>query len=123
MKSLPVLILLLLLHNTLTAQQNDKIVRIARIEVDASQLEKYKAALQEGIETSIRLEPGVLTLYAVAEKNRPTSITVLEVYANAEAYQSHIQTEHFKKYKNATGNMIKSLELIETTPIALGAKP
>ncbi|MBN8837756.1 MAG: antibiotic biosynthesis monooxygenase [Sphingobacteriia bacterium] len=122
MKSLPVLILLLLLYNTLTAQQNDKIVRIARIEVDASQLEKYKAALQEGIETSIRLELGVLTLYAVAEKNRPTSITVLEVYANAEAYQSHIQTEHFKKYKNATGNMIKSLELIETTPIALGAK-
>jgi hypothetical protein len=39
-------------------------VRIAELEIDSGQLEAYKLALKEEIETSIRIEPGVLTLYA-----------------------------------------------------------
>ena len=38
------------------------------------------------------------------------------------AYKAHIETAHFKKYKNLTKGMIKSLQLIETDPIVLGAK-
>jgi 4-carboxymuconolactone decarboxylase len=41
-------------------------VRIAKIVVDQAQVESYKAALKEEIEASVRLEPGVLTLYAVS---------------------------------------------------------
>jgi len=59
----------------------------------------------------------VLTLYAVAEKSDPTNITILEIYADSAAYEAHLQTPHFIKYKTGTAEMVKSLELIETTPL------
>ena len=34
-----------------------------------------------------------------------------------EAYQSHLQTAHFKKYKEGTAKMVKSLKLIDTQPM------
>jgi quinol monooxygenase YgiN len=41
--------------------------------------------LKEGIETAIRVEAGVLTLYAVYEKDHPTQVTVFEIYADTAA--------------------------------------
>lgn len=67
-------------------------------------------------------EPGVLTLYAVTEKENPTHITILDIYANEDAYKAHLQTPHFIKYKTSTKDMIKSLELIETVPLVPGMK-
>ena len=95
---------------------------MAELEIDAAQLDTYKAALKEEIETSIRVEPGVLSLSAVAVKGRPTQIRIFEVYADDAAYRSHLETPHFKKYKALTQKMVKSLKLIETEPIVLGTK-
>ncbi|GAB3942450.1 antibiotic biosynthesis monooxygenase [Spirosoma harenae] len=97
-------------------------VRIAKIVVDPAQLEAYKALAKEEIEASIRLEPGVLTLYAVAEKDNPTHFTILEIYTDANAYKAHIQTPHFLKYKNGTKDMVKSLELVSVDPLVPGMK-
>ncbi len=105
------------------AQDKNLVVRIAKLQIDSVQLESYKAALKEEIEASVRIEQGVLTLYAVSDKNNPTHITVFEIYANQEAYKAHVDTPHFKKYKTTTKDMVKSLELMETVPIALKAKP
>lgn len=99
------------------AQEKVRMVRLAKLVIDSTQLENYKAFLKEEIETSVRVEKGVLTLYAVSEKDKPTHITILEIYADVEAYKSHIQTPHFTKYKNGTKEMVKSLELVETTPL------
>ncbi len=97
--------------------EQNQMVRLAKLVIDSTQLESYKAALKEEIEASVRLEPGVLTLYAVAEKDNPTHITILEIYADTNAYKAHIQTPHFIKYKTGTKEMVKSLELIEATPL------
>lgn len=94
-----------------------KMVRLAKIVIDSSQLESYKSLLKEEIETSIQVEPGVLTLYAVFEKERPTHLTILEMYADSAAYKSHIKTPHFLKYKNGTLAMVKELQLINTDPL------
>jgi quinol monooxygenase YgiN len=97
-------------------------VRVAQIEIDPAQLENYKAIAKEQIETAIRVEPGVLTLYAVAEQDNPTRVVVFEIYADLDAYRAHIETPHFKKYKADTQQMVKSLKLVDTVPIVLGAK-
>ena len=94
-------------------------VRVAQIEIDLAQLESYKAIAKE---QTIRVEPGVLTLYAVAEQDNPTRVVVFEIYADLEAYRAHIETPHFKKYKADTQQMVKSLKLVDTVPIVLGAK-
>jgi len=103
-------------------QNKNQMVRLAKLVIDSSQLENYNALLKEEIEASVRVEPGVLTLYAVAEKNNPTHITILEIYADTVAYKSHLLTPHFIKYKNGTKDMVKSLELVETVSLVPGMK-
>jgi quinol monooxygenase YgiN len=100
----------------------ERIVRLAELEIDAAHVEAYKAALKEEIETSIGVEPGVLTLYAVSIKGHPEQIRLFEVYRDADAYKMHLQSAHFKKYKDLTANMVRSLRLIETEPVLLGSK-
>ena len=98
------------------------LVRIAELEIDPGQLPAYRDALKEEIATSIREEPGALSLYAVSVKDQPSQVRIFETYKDQAAYESHLQTPHFKKYKAETQNMVKSLRLIETEPILLGAK-
>ena len=99
-----------------------RLVRIAELEIEPAQLVAYKSALREEIEASIRIEPGVLTLYAVSIKDQPSQIRLFEVYANNAAYEAHLQSGHFRKYKSATAGMVRSLKLIETEPLLLDAK-
>ena len=98
-------------------------VRVAEIEINPTQIEPYKAAAKEQLEAAVRLEPGVLALYSVADKENPSRVWVFEMYADVDAYKSHLETAHFQKYKTITQDMVKSLKLRDTIPILLGAKP
>jgi quinol monooxygenase YgiN len=104
------------------AQEKEQMVRLAKLEIDSTQLENYKKFLKEEIEASIKLEVGVLTLYAVSEKNNPNRITILEIYADKNAYEKHLQTPHFLKYKLETKAMVKSLELVNSVPLIADMK-
>jgi 4-carboxymuconolactone decarboxylase len=115
-------IIALLLCETGYGQEKHQMVRLARLVIDPSRLDEYKAILKEEIEASVRIEPGVLTLYAVSEKERPNHFTILEIYADSAAYKAHLQTPHFIKYKTSTKDMVKSFELIETVPLIPGMK-
>ena len=98
-------------------------VRVAEIEIDPVQLEAYKVAAKEIVEDSVRLEPGVLALYSVSDKDNPAHVTVFEIYRDRAAYEAHLEMPHFKKYKAATRDLVKSLKIRDTLPIALSAKP
>jgi quinol monooxygenase YgiN len=97
-------------------------LRLAEIEIDPSLAEPFRTAVQEQIEAAIRLEPGVLALYSVADKENPSHVFAFEMCADIDAYKAHIETAHFKKYKTTTQDMVKSLKLRDTIPISLGAK-
>jgi quinol monooxygenase YgiN len=98
-------------------------VRIAKIEVEPSQLDDYKTAVTEEIEASIRAEPGVLAIFCVALKDAPNQLRFLEIYADEGAYLRHRETLHFRKYLEVTKPMIRSLKLFEAEPIMLGTRP
>ena len=108
--------------DTTAQQMQSPVVRLAELQIDPARLQEYRSALREEIEASIRLEPGVLTLYAVSVKGDPAQIRIFEMYADTASYEAHLQTPHFKKYKIGTQGMVKSLVLVETDPILLGAK-
>lgn len=95
----------------------DGIVRLSKIEVYPQHLDEYMKYATEVGEVSLRTEPGVLTMYAVGEKENPCKITILETYASREAYEKHIASEHFQKYKQGTLHMVKSLVLSDQTPL------
>ena len=103
-------------------EKETRLVRIAEIEIHAAQLAAYTAELRQEVDASIRLEPGVLALYAVAVKNQPNQIRLFEIYTGEEAYRAHLQSDHFLRYKKATAGMVKSLTLVETDPFQLGSR-
>ncbi len=81
-------------------------------------LEEYMKMAVEVGRTSLLTEPGVLTMYALAEKEHPCVITILETYASAEAYKAHIASAHFRKYKQGTLHMVKDLKLLDQTELS-----
>jgi quinol monooxygenase YgiN len=61
-------------------------------------------------------------LYAVSVKGHPEQIRLFEIYRDAASYQAHLQSPHFKKYKEQTQQIVKSFTLLDTEPIMLGSK-
>ena len=102
-----------------TAESHDgtMLVRIAEIEVYPEHLEAYLAAATEIQQKSLAEEPGVLCLFPTQLKEDSTQFRILEIYASQEAYQHHIQTAHFQRYKQGTLHMVKSLKLQDLTPL------
>ena len=94
-----------------------RMVRIAEVEVEVATLEQYLAILKEEAQASVNLEPGVISIFPMYEKASPTKIRILEIYASREAYESHLKTAHFLKYKTTTLEMVKSLVLVEMDAI------
>ncbi len=95
----------------------ERIVRLAEIEVFPEIMEAYLAYAKEVGTVSMNCEPGVIGLFSMQDKSNPSKVYILEVYADQAAYQAHLQTANFKKYKEGTASMVKSLKLIETDPL------
>ncbi len=93
------------------------IVRLAEIEVYPEHLQEYLKFANEVDRLSVEREPGVVCLFPMQSADDSTQIRILEIYASEEAYQSHIKTEHFLKYKQGTLHMVKSLKLPTMRPL------
>ena len=93
------------------------IVRIAEIEVFPQHLEEYLTFANEVDRLSIEREPGVICLYPMQSVEDSCHIRILEIYASEEAYQQHLKTDHFQKYKQGTLHMVKDLKLPTMKPL------
>ena len=96
---------------------NKRIVRLSVVVVDPAQLDEYLKFATECGKTSMREEPGVLMMYSMSDKRQPNRITILEIYADNAAYESHIKTPHFRKYKGGTLKMVRQLDLLDQTAL------
>jgi quinol monooxygenase YgiN len=104
-------------YDAVSAQQKDMMVRISEIEIVSEYLDEYKAILKQESAASVKLEPGVVAIFPMFEKEKRTQVRILEVYASREAYESHLKTPHFQKYKTTTLKMVKSLKLVDMEAI------
>jgi quinol monooxygenase YgiN len=96
-----------------TGSREGMIVRISEIGIDPARLDEYNAILKEESEASVRLEPGVISIFPMYQREHPTEVRILEIYASRAAYESHVQSPHFQTYKTKTLAMVKSLELVD----------
>lgn len=99
-----------------------RLVRLAELEIDPDHLDAYLALLCEEVEASVRMEPGVLALYATSVRGSPASVRMTEIYADQQAYDAHLMSPHFLKYKAMTAGMVLSLKLTDLDPLLLAAK-
>ncbi len=96
---------------TAERQEGKMIVRLAEIEVYPEYLQEYLSYANEVDRLSVEREPGVICLFPMQSGEDSTQIRILEIYASDAAYQQHLKTEHFQKYKQGTLHMVKSLKL------------
>jgi alkylhydroperoxidase/carboxymuconolactone decarboxylase family protein YurZ/quinol monooxygenase YgiN len=101
----------------LPVAEPDLMVRISEIEIIPEFLAEYKSILKEESAASVKIEPGVISLFAMYQKENPNQVRIVEIYANKEAYQSHLKTPHFQHYKTATLKMVKTLKLVDMTNV------
>lgn len=92
---------------------SSRLVRLSKLEIHEEYLEEYLTFVGEVGRESVEKEEGVITLFSVQEKENPCRITILEIYASQEAYQKHIASSHFQRYKQGTLHMVKDLQLID----------
>lgn len=104
------------------AQGNAPIVRIFEFVIAQGDVKQILDVGRINIETSVRDEPGVLSMYCVLDKEDPTKMIVVEVYRDPAAYQSHVDSAHFKAFIVAIQGKVISRQVTETHPAALGAK-
>ena len=120
MKKLIILMLMIFiggipsLANEIQNNNNGMIVRISEIEVYPEYLDEYLNYAQEVAHDSVAKEKGVVSIYPMQVIKDNTQIRILEIYKNQESYQKHINSPHFKKYKEGTLHMVKHLELVDT---------
>src|SRR3954447_5937275 len=123
LKTLFSAILLFCLSAIGVAQQApSRYLRLAELQIDPAQADAFAAATREVGQASVRLEDGCIALYAVAEKDNPASVRVFEVYRDAAAYQAHLQTPHFQKFRSTTEPMVKARRLLDAVPVSLATK-
>jgi quinol monooxygenase YgiN len=99
--------------NSSVGNASGMLVRISEIEIAPEYLDEYKAILKEEAEASVRLEPGVISIFPMSQRANPTEVRILEIYASRAAYEAHIKSPHFEKYKTTTLPMVKSLKLVD----------
>ena len=97
------------------------IVRIAEIEVHPKYLEDYLSAAKNVGSESVKNEPGVICIFPNQLKDDSTKFRIVEIYRDQEAYQHHLTTPHFQAYKQGTLHMVKSLNLVDISPLDLEA--
>lgn len=93
---------------------NGMIVRISEIEVYPEYLSEYLDYAKEVAQKSVEQEKDVISIYPMSVIKDNTQIRILEIYKNQEAYKNHINSPHFKKYKEGTLHMVKTLDLVDT---------
>src|SRR5687767_9958472 len=118
-----ILVFMMVSYHKASAQQKELMVRISEIEIDAAYLEEYKAILEEEAAASVKLEPGVIAIFPMYQKENPAQVRILEMYASKAAYEQHLKTPHFQKYKTTTLKMVKSLMLVDMQAIDVATMP
>lgn len=93
------------------------ICRLAEIEVYPEYLTEYLSYANEVDRLSVEQEPGVVCLFPMQSAEDSTLVRILEIYASEEAYQQHLKTAHFQRYKQGTLHMVKSLNLPTMQPL------
>jgi quinol monooxygenase YgiN len=117
MKHCLIITLALLSCVSVFAQKDTMMIRISEIEIDSNYIEQYKTILKEESRASVKLEPGVISIYPMYQKEHPQQVRILEIYASWKAYESHLKTPHFQKYKTTTLKMVRSLKLVDMEAI------
>lgn len=92
------------------------------VEVKPEFQTEFKNIVLPEMAQSLKVEKGVLAMYAGTDSQTPNRWYFYEIYASEEAYQLHRQTPHFRDYLRQTAHMSVSKDAIPVKPVFLRNK-
>lgn len=99
-----------------TAQMRTNLVKV---EVKAQDNQQFAQIVTAEMAQSLKVEDGVIAMYAATEQDQPNKWLFFEIYANDAAYEAHRQTAHFKHYLAQTEKMVADKQTVEIVPVYL----
>ena len=75
------------------------------VHVKPDRVEAFRAASLENARNSVR-EPGVARFDVIQQQDDPTRFVLVEVYRTPEDSAKHKETRHYKKWRDAVGDMM-----------------
>jgi autoinducer 2-degrading protein len=103
------------------AQSDLPYINSVDIDVAPAQIDNYLTALKENGAASVH-EPGCRAFNIAVSQKDTNHVFVFEVYDNAAAFDSHLETDHFKKYAAATKDMVAKRDPHPLSLVAAYAK-
>lgn len=76
--------------------------------IRSDQSEIFAGLAKQQAENSINLEPDCLLFDLCLSQDDPDQFFMYEVYTGYEAFQRHLETEHFKAFNDETTDMVIS---------------
>lgn len=92
------------------------------VEVKSEFQTAFKNIVLHEMAESLKVEKGVLVMYAATDSQTPNRWYFYEIYASEEAYQLHRQMSHFRDYLRQTAHMSTSKDAIPVKPVFLRNK-
>lgn len=80
--------------------------RLVNVTVKPKHNIQFSKIIQAEMAQSLKVEDGVLAMYAATKQDSPNDWIFFEIYADEAAYQAHRETPHFKDYLKQTDKMI-----------------
>ncbi|MGB9342744.1 putative quinol monooxygenase [Trichococcus sp.] len=99
----------------LVSDHPEYLVRLAEIDLSLDSIDKFRSIVSFEMKESLAKESHILAMYASTVENQPNKWIFFEIYQNIHTYESHRQTQHFKKYIEETSSMVLNKELHNLT--------
>lgn len=96
-------------------------IHAVEYDVVPGQVDNFLAALKENGAASVK-EPGCREFDIAVSQKDPNHVFIFEVYDDAAAAQAHTATDHFKKYKEITKDMVVKREVKPLASVAMNIK-
>ncbi|MFC2406767.1 MAG: putative quinol monooxygenase, partial [Cardiobacterium sp.] len=82
------------------------VFNIFELGIKDGQSAAYDQIGDENIRTSLAKEPGTLAIYSVKQKTNPQMAYMIEIYADDAAYQTHIQSPQYRKFREVSPQIL-----------------
>ncbi|HEM3072701.1 putative quinol monooxygenase [Streptococcus suis] len=98
------------------------VVHLFHLGVDEKNRDSFYQVGMENFQTSYKEEAGTLAMYASSLRENQLEYKVFEIYADKAAYQTHVNSPHFKVYVDQVGSKLTKREVFEVEALFLEEK-
>jgi quinol monooxygenase YgiN len=71
----------------------------------------FDRLIMDNARSSLENEPGCSRFDVLSVEHEPSKIVLYEIYADAAAFDRHLQTQHYKVFAAASKGMIESVSV------------